>query len=387
MKTEELLQYRRQLIEDTVRLKKRERVPHFSNICLWLVLDYGCRLTEACSDWQLMEKCQLAFFNKYKFDFAQTIAGLLCHPMAMIKDIGQGFYFYNDVNSTVSLRDMRLLLPNEYEQFIADLPRYTWEVLLPRKYERWPELKVKDLLEPLAEYQRYTDFATRMGEAAVTRYGIPRASAEMVGMPGIEMLCNLYTGMKGLAIDMRRQPEKVKAAVQMLESGTDAVVQRILEEPRQNNVAAFDLWLGMLAHNFLSIKQWDAYYWPWLKKVLDAVVAADKTAYIFVEGYVSRFYDYFRVFPAGHIALHIEQDDVYEVKKNLPNCCVVGGMSSTLLGSGSKEQCIARAKQLIDELGKDGGFILSQDKMISYMRDADPANLKAVCDFVSEYYI
>jgi|LSQX01.1.fsa_nt_gb uroporphyrinogen-III decarboxylase len=385
MKPEELLQYRRQLIEDTVRLRKRERVPHFSNIHLWLVLDYGVKLTEACSDWELMEKCQLAFYDKYKFDLAQTVACLLCHPMAMIKDIGQGFYIWDDVNSVVSLQDTRLLLPDEYEQFIADLPRYTWEVLLPRKYERWPELKVKDMMEPLAEYQRYTDFAARMGEAAVKRYGIPKASAVMVGMPGIELLCNLYTGMKGLAMDMRRQPEQVKAAVQMLESGTDAVVQSILEEPRDTE-AAFDVWLGMLAHNFLSIKQWEAYYWPYLKKLLDAVVAADKTAYIFVEGYVSRFYDYFRTFPAGHIALHIEQDDVYEVKKNLPNCCIVGGMSSTLLGSGTKEQCIDRAKQLIDDLGQEGGFILSQDKMISYMRDANPENLKAVCDFVSEYH-
>ena len=44
-----------------------------------------------------------------------------------------------------------------------------------------------------------------------------------------------------------------------------------------------------------------------------------------------------------------------------------------------------KIKRLCDELGKDGGFILSEGKMLSYRNDAKRENYKAVCDFVSSY--
>ena len=44
-------------------------------------------------------------------------------------------------------------------------------------------------------------------------------------------------------------------------------------------------------------------------------------------------------------------------------------------------------QKLIDELGSEGGFILSEDKMLSYRNDAKPENFKAVCDFVNNYKI
>ena len=85
----------------------------------------------------------------------------------------------------------------------------------------------------------------------------------------------------------------------------------------------------------------------------------------------------------GHIALQVETDDILEVRKAFPNCCVIGGMTAHLLGQGTKEECIDRVKFLIDELGPNG-FILGQDKMMSYRMDAKPENVLAVCDFVRE---
>ena len=42
-------------------------------------------------------------------------------------------------------------------------------------------------------------------------------------------------------------------------------------------------------------------------------------------------------------------------------------------------------KCLFDELGQDGGFMLTQDKMVSFRNDANPENVRAVCDFCPEY--
>ena len=60
-------------------------------------------------------------------------------------------------------------------------------------------------------------------------------------------------------------------------------------------------------------------------------------------------------------------------------------MKNSMLGNGTKQECLDYAKRLIDELGADGGYLFSQDKMGSYRIDANPENLKAVCDFVLDY--
>lgn len=83
--------------------------------------------------------------------------------------------------------------------------------------------------------------------------------------------------------------------------------------------------------------------------------------------------------------LHLEQDDIFEARKHMPNIALCGGMTKAALYDGTKEQCIDLAKKLIDELGKDGGYMMSQNKMISFKNDAKAENLKAVCDFVNEY--
>ena len=61
-------------------------------------------------------------------------------------------------------------------------------------------------------------------------------------------------------------------------------------------------------------------------------------------------------------------------------------MTAELLGRGTPEQCVARTKELIDGLGGlEGGFVLSQDKMLTFKNDAKPENLKAVSEFVTNY--
>ena len=91
---------------------------------------------------------------------------------------------------------------------------------------------------------------------------------------------------------------------------------------------------------------------------------------------------FFKDYPKGMICMHPEQDDVFELHEALPNCSIIGGMPVALLGNGKPEECVDRAKLCCDELGKDGGFILCQDKMVSFKNDATSENVKAVCDYM-----
>ena len=200
---------------------------------------------------------------------------------------------------------------------------------------------------------------------------------------GIEYLFSGLRGIRGISLDMRRVPDKVRAACNALDSiSAEPVVQNLMHDvPGPDTGYCFDMLVAILAHTILSKQQWEMFYWPPLKRIIDEVVAKDKTIQLFIEGSFIRFADYFKDYPKGHIAIQIESDDILEVRKAFPNCCVIGGMTSQLLSKGTKEECIDRVKYLVDELGPKG-FILGQDKMMSYRVDANPENVLAVCEYV-----
>ena len=125
-----------------------------------------------------------------------------------------------------------------------------------------------------------------------------------------------------------------------------------------------------------------------LKEIFDFVEKYDKIVHIFNECENSRLYDIYKQAPKGHVVVHFENDDLFKAKKEIGDTvCLCGGMPTDLLARGTKKECIDYAKRLIDELASDGGFIFSQDKMISYPNDCSAENLIAVNEFVREYRI
>lgn len=89
---------------------------------------------------------------------------------------------------------------------------------------------------------------------------------------------------------------------------------------------------------------------------------------------------------AAHDALGtVERDNPYEVRKQIPNLGIIGGLDVTVMGTGTPGQCVDMAKRAIDELGRDGGFWLGCNKFVTYENDMNSENLKAVSDFVMEY--
>lgn len=387
MNNSELLSYRRQLFQDAVRFRKGDRIPHLSNFVFWPILYCGYKLSEACRNWDIMEEVQRSFLDEFSFDLTRPLGTTLCNPPAMADGIGTPAHIFDDENGMVSIHDNRFLDPEDYDEFISDKNRCDWEKVLPNKYPAWNELTVGDLVKPIEEFQKYNSYVAKMTAALKEDYGLPSIDCVMGGMAGIEMMFTPYVGMKGMARDMRKFPDKIQAACESLERGTDQIISMITNPDLDESQSAFTTSLTFLSHVFLNPKQWDAFYWPRLKKILDAVVEADKTIYMFIEGKIDRFYSYFAEYPAGHIAMHLEQDDLYEARNAMPNVCLVGGLTTEVLGTATPQECVSKTKQLIDDLGSHGGFILSQNKMVSYLRDAKPENVRAVCDFVNNYHL
>jgi hypothetical protein len=229
----------------------------------------------------------------------------------------------------------------------------------------------------------FEEFNTRMDLKFRDEYGALQTTPPggMLLTP-IEELMNFLRGFKASVSDLRRHAGRLSELTEaMFETQCAPAIQRALDADHSGYVAPLST--AMLIFGVLNPVQFEQLYWPHLKRVIDAAVVQGKHLFIFCEGPLLRFAEFFEEVPKGTVLMHISIDDIFEVRRRLPNLALAGGMQSGLVANGSEEQCIAHARRLIDELGP--GYVLSSDMILSYPHDARREDLLAVNRFALDY--
>ena len=389
MTNEELLAYRTALVRDAANMRKPDRIPLVSFFVTWKILDAGYKLSDAMSDYAVMEQVVRHHQETYQFDMLNDLG--IRNPYRLSQALSSDTYKIDDEAESVSVRDITIADYRDVQGLIDNYQKYLWEVAMPKKFDWWgKETDLAKVQGAFNELMGFMGFSGKINAIMTNEYAVPPRLAPNP-MPAISMenILGFILGMRGTSLIMRRDKGALHALIDAMDAQFFTPQLEMLKKvpEGQNNAYGFDVLLAMLAHNFMSVDQFEEFYWPSLKKILDVLAEKKMNALIFAEGSILRYKDFLKDYPAGTITLLPEQDDVFEIRKELPNVAIMGGMPCSLLGHGTKEQCIDRAKSVIDELGKDGGLLLCQDKMGSYRNDANPENLKAVCDFVREYAI
>ncbi|MFR1301020.1 uroporphyrinogen decarboxylase family protein [Eubacterium callanderi] len=138
---------------------------------------------------------------------------------------------------------------------------------------------------------------------------------------------------------------------------------------------------------YMREKDFLKFYWPTFKAYVEGLNAAGAGANLFVEEDWSRYLDYLNELPENTLMV-FEYGDPKEIKAKVGSRHIVSGLYPIgLLKSGTEQACIDKAKELIDIFAPDGGYIFGFDKAILRLNDINPANLKAVFNFVHEYGI
>ena len=368
---------RKALFDDCIAFRKPERIPTISNVYTWKILDSGYKLSEAMLDFDIMEEIVCGFHERYQFDSYLDLGtrNMLKHT----REMGEAFYVIDDEDEAVNFFDHVLMEEDEYGEFTEDPKAFYWKMFL-RKY---PNATKEQVVKTIGHFLEFSSFGNKMRDKFIESYSCPGVFSIMgVALNPFENVFQTYRGIKEISLDMRMRGNELKELLDMLyETELEPRMKGGLQS--QEDFYICDMYTAMLGHSIMSLKQFEEYYWPYLKKTLDATVAAGKTIYIYTESNILRFAEYFQDIPKGTVVLHPELDDLFELREKLPNVCLVGGMKTELLGYGTREECVDYAKRLIDGLGE--GFIMSQDKMISFRNDATRENLLAVNEFVRSY--
>lgn len=129
---------------------------------------------------------------------------------------------------------------------------------------------------------------------------------------------------------------------------------------------------------FYPPKIFERFWWPYTKEIVDAMWSEGIVTWFHLDTDWGKNIHYFRQLPRGSVVLALDgTTDIFAAKEVLRNhACLCGDVHPALLSIGKPEEVEAYCKKLIDEVGGDGGFILSSGCELPAVIKAE--NLKAM---------
>lgn len=386
MDTKKIREERISLFRDSASFRRPARIPHFANAVTWKVFDAGHTLDEALTDLSVMRECVVHFLETYTVDGLMDTG--IRNQFTVTEAFGTPGYYYYD-SEAIGIRDHALCTMDDIFDYLRDYDSFVWETVLPGKYgDEWYEKDISVWKKTFGEYIKYIMFIVSMARLTSNKYGIPPMAPNnpmtgTINFAAEELMANLL-GIKTLSTAMRRDAEKLKAFTEEWdEKKIGPQIEKVLGGSGPNMKYCFDASVLMLVHNIMNVRQFDMFYWPKLSEYLEACETKGLNIRIFTEGNIVRFTDHFADFRKGTVTMHIENDDVFEIREKMPDTAIMGGLTSEALRAEHISDAVDYTRMLCDRLGRDGGFILSEGKMLSYRNDAYSANYRAICDFMN----
>ncbi len=269
------------------------------------------------------------------------------------------------------LEPFRLMKPLTH---IVELPMTDFSILAKPGIQA----AFQALIEAGKEFGRYAEMAVQFARKMLSA-GYPATAGAYCKAP-FDTLGDTLRGTKGVLMDIYRRPEKVLEAVEKI---TELTIGTTIEKANaaNNTLVMFPLHKG--ADGWMNQKQFEKFYWPSLKKVVNALVNEGFVVMLFAEGSYNSRLESVNEFPKGSVVWWFDQTDIARAKAVLGDkCCICGNLPSSLLVTGTPQQVKDTCKKLINVAGQGGGYILSPGAMTD---EAKIENLKAMVDAAKEY--
>lgn len=226
-------------------------------------------------------------------------------------------------------------------------------------------------------------FIQAMGEYVqkVTAAGFPISHGSGTETP-FDFLGDYFRGTKGLLMDMYRHPEKVTATCEKI---LPMMLEACVPAAKASGNPRVIIPLHKGNATFMSNEQFKRFYWPTFRQLLVELVNEGLNPVCIVEGNYTPRLDIIKDVPEGKIVYWFEHMDMIKAKEVLGGkVCIMGNVPLSILVNGTPEDVRAYCKQLIDTVGRDGGYIMSSGAVLD---EAKPENVKTMIDYTKEYGI
>jgi hypothetical protein len=411
-KTPEVLAAERaKRIQDAMQLKQPDRVPLMMSISYMLADMGGITKQELLEN---PDKCQ-ELLEKAALEFQpDTIHGPMpsdSTPHILLGDRMTAWPGHGvGANTQYQFVESEFMKEDEYDAFLDDPTDWVIRTYLPRAFKA---LEPFSQLPPLNQFISGSYFLGNMAGCVTGQLGdafrtfakalqtvadrgeVMMKNAERMAALGFggsviggvtltapfDMMSDALRGMRGILLDIRRQPEKLLAAEEKI---ARYELDFAINACKTYGMSGAFLPLHRGSDGFMSIEQFETFYWPQLKNILETLVDNGITPTVFYEGCWDKRLGHLAQLPKGKTAGYFQSSDIFKVKEVLGDTmCIMGGMPNSLLAAGPAEEVRALTKRLCQEVGKGGGFIMST--AVGEMAGSNPEMVRVWAEATREF--
>ncbi len=209
--------------------------------------------------------------------------------------------------------------------------------------------------------------------------GFPR-SVHYLGLAPFDIIGDTLRGTQGIMMDMYRCPDKLLEAMDVI--GQLQIRSTLAKaNAARGLVVTFPLHKG--ADGWMSQKQFEIFYWPSLKKTMEAFINEGLIVSLFAEGSYNTRLESVNDFPKGTVHWWFDKTDMARAKKILgKKCSIAGNVPGSLLLTGTPDDVKKYCRNLIEVCGEGGGYILADGAADA---ESKVENLLAMVQAAREY--
>lgn len=279
--------------------------------------------------------------------------------------------------------EISVMEPGDYDDFTKVPYHFIVEKLLPRACAALDTDPVNRSLALSRAFAAHTSTMCQY-KAMVGRligkhgYGDGFANHQILYTP-FDYIADQLRGFKGITMDIRRMPDKVKAAC-------EAVLPMLVDlatpiVPQEGLITLVPLHMAP----FINMKQFEELYWPTLWSMVEQLAQKGVACTLYAEQDFTRYAEYLMELPASTNFL-FENGDAAHLKSTVGKQHVFGGFyDPTITLVRSKEACIDEAKRLLDVCMKGGRFFFTFDRAVIDIKSVDVSKLQAVLEWVRDH--
>lgn len=410
---EELYRQRELRFNDIVALRKPDRVPivplvvHYFPTKIKGISNRVCGYDHAVRS-QAMKEATL----KFGWDYAPP-TGLFGHDGYEALATKQFRWPGGDLpdNEPFQFVENEYLKADEYDEFLADPNGFTLTRIFPRiagNLEGLGQVPIPPLywlsnmyylqsiggsIAAAPPMRKALQTLLALADAADSYNGaVATYTQEMAGLgypvtwaaptiPAFDVVSDTLRSLRGSTLDIFRHPEQLLATIDLMQVPTIAFAVQAAE--MFGNPRIF-IPMHRGAGGFMSDEQFERFYWPTFKALIEALVAKDLVPMPLFEGDYTPRLKYLAELPAGKVAAHFDKVDRKKFKEMCgATMCFWGNVPASLLCAGTPQQVKDDVKELVELFGDTGTLML--DANMGIPDEAKPENVMALREAADEY--
>lgn len=400
-------------VNGAVALEKTDRVPCIPLIQTFPYLRRGHTMAQALYDADLAGEDNLQYHLDFQPDMAVDYMATMAGEGPMLEKLSPTFLRWAgqpgsgvDENSIHQFIERTYLEDEEYPEILTDFSGWVLRKLMPRLYpaaECFARLnppalasgKVRLGMRQFADpriAEAFALFAEAAGQYAelgkktaahqkrLIEAGFPLYLGGAVST-AFDALSDCLRGTLEIMMDLILRPDEVLEAVEQFHRRAVESVRFQLSRPGEGRFIFIPLHKGF--DGFMSPAQYEQFYWPTLKRLVEEIVALGGTPLVYTEGKYDSRLETISDLPAGKVLIHIERADMREVRRIFGGRhCFSGGFPSEILRTCTPDGVRDEVKRFLDTVAVDGGYIFDLDDTLDDVSDACVA---AMFETVAEY--